>query len=101
MIQRTYADFWVHWIVEAGRQGRNPMDDHKQVLSFGLEEGWFRGQDKGFKTGFLILLVLLCWLLQKYYQDYLIAFLYSRFLMWKRGSPKIQPQDAQTNAMAI
>ena len=80
LLQYTYADFYLHVISD---QWYNHTDSMVQSEKFNYASSaeWFVNQSYGFKTGTLLILIVLCWPIQKYFQDGFISSLYAKYFV--------------------
>lgn len=60
------------------------MDFYAPMISSDIAEHGFNESSLTIQTIFLLVLVAICWVLQKYVQETLVASLYSSFLTSKR-----------------
>ncbi len=81
LLQYIYGDFYVRVLSDEARLGIFPTMPQQNKHLYGAQQRWFREQPYGFKTGTLLVLIAFCYVLQKYFQDGFISWLYGKWLL--------------------
>jgi hypothetical protein len=81
LLQYTYGDFYMHVLSDDARYKTFPMVDNANIkYLYGNQTKWYMYQSTAFKTWTLLILMALCYLVQKYFQDGLVSWLYGRYI---------------------
>ena len=97
LLQYTYGDYYLHVISDMARSHTFPMVEDMGIKhDYGDQKKWYMYQDTGFKTWTLLILMCACWVIQKYFQDGLISWLYGKYLLRSRSVGVIATPQAHS-----